>query len=131
MLAIFARLGIRPTVQERDAAFLVAFETALAAKTVEIDRFFFDWRGGRRRRPSPADNVYESDAFAGFRQSIAGYGALEGALDHDYWSDEAPCSMHIDEVEAIWSRIDEADDWAPFHGKIEAIRRMGEAMAGA
>ena len=37
-------------------------------------------------------------------------------------------TKHIDEVEAIWSRIDEADDWAPFHNKIEAIRRMGEAM---
>jgi serine/tyrosine/threonine adenylyltransferase len=129
--AIFARLGIRPTAPERDSAFLVALESALAAKTVEIDRFFFDWRGGRRRGPSPDDNVYESDAFAGFRQSIAGYNAVEGALDHDYWSDEAPCSMHIDEVEAIWSRIDEADDWASFNEKIDAIRRMGEAMAGA
>jgi hypothetical protein len=39
--------------------------------------------------------------------------------------------MHIDEVEAIWSRIDEADDWSPFEEKIKAIRRMGEAMAGA
>jgi hypothetical protein len=36
--------------------------------------------------------------------------------------------MHIDEVEAIWSRIDEADDWSQFEAKINAIRRMGEAM---
>jgi hypothetical protein len=36
--------------------------------------------------------------------------------------------MHIDEVEAIWSRIDEADDWTALHDKIGAIRRMGEAM---
>jgi len=126
--ALFARLGIRPAAQERDAAFLVALETALAAKTVEIDRFFFDWRGGRRRGPSPADEAYESDAFATFRRSIAGYDPVEGATDHGYWSDEAPCSMHIDEVEAIWSRIDEADDWAAFNDKIAAIRRMGEAM---
>ncbi|HET9639857.1 MAG TPA: YdiU family protein [Allosphingosinicella sp.] len=124
--AIFDRLGIRPTEPERDARLLVAFEAALAAKTVAIDRFFFDWRGGRRR--GPADEAYESDAFATFRQSIAGYDAVEGALDHDYWSDEAPCSMTIDEVEAIWSRIDEADDWLDFDRKIEAVRRMGEAL---
>jgi serine/tyrosine/threonine adenylyltransferase len=128
VLAIFARLGIRPTTHDQDAAFLAALETALAAKSVEIDRFFFDWRGGRRRGSSPADNVYESDAFAGFRQSVAGYDAIESAVEHDYWSDESPCSMHIDEVEAIWNRIDEADDWTPFHDKIEAIRRMGEAL---
>ena len=36
--------------------------------------------------------------------------------------------MHIDEVEAIWKRIDEADDWGPLHAKIAAVRRMGEAM---
>jgi len=36
--------------------------------------------------------------------------------------------MHIEEVEAIWSRIDEADDWAGLEDKIAAVRRMGEAM---
>jgi hypothetical protein len=39
--------------------------------------------------------------------------------------------MHIEEVEAIWSRIDEADDWSALNDKVAAIRRMGEAMAGA
>src|SRR5687767_5467701 len=96
--AIFARLGIRPAGDERDAALLVALETALAAKSVTIDRFFFDWRGGGRRGASPADDAYESDAFATFRQSVAGFDAVEGALGHPYWSDEGPCSMHIDEV---------------------------------
>ncbi len=130
--AIFGRLGIRPRDEQSDSALLVALETALAARTVTLDRFFFDWRGGRRRGPSPVHPVYESDAFAAFRQSVAGYEAVEGAIDHDYWSDEAPCSMHIEEVESIWSRIDESDDWSVLNDKIGAIRRMGEAFrAGA
>jgi uncharacterized protein YdiU (UPF0061 family) len=128
--AVFGRLGIRPRGDESDARLLVALETALSAKTVTLDRFFFDWRGGRRRRASSADDVYESDAFADFRETSARYEAIEGALDHDYWSDEAPCSMHIDEVESIWSRIDGSDDWTAFDAKIGAIRRMGEAMRG-
>jgi succinylglutamic semialdehyde dehydrogenase len=37
--------------------------------------------------------------------------------------------MHIEEVEAIWSRIDEADDWSALHDKLAAVRRMGEADA--
>jgi hypothetical protein len=36
--------------------------------------------------------------------------------------------MLIDEVEAIWSAIDEHDDWRPFESKIEAIRRLADAM---
>ena len=39
--------------------------------------------------------------------------------------------MHIDEVEAIWSAIDQSDDWSPLHAKVAAIRRMGEAHGAA
>jgi serine/tyrosine/threonine adenylyltransferase len=46
--------------------------------------------------------------------------------DHPYWSGE-PCSMLIDEVEALWAPIAEADDWALLQQKIVAIRAMGEA----
>lgn len=126
--AIFARLGIARGEKEADGRLLVAIETALTRKTVAIDRFFFDWRGGRRRGPSPADAAYQEDAFAEFRERIAGCAPLPGATDHDYWSDESPQSMHIDEVEAIWSRIDEADDWSAFDAKIATVRRMGDAM---
>ena len=127
--AICRRLGIAPRGAEADSAMLVALETALAAKTVEIDRFFFDWRGGARRASSPADAVYEAEAFADFRAAIAGYESVPGALDHPYWSDPEPCSMHIEEVEAIWARIDQADDWSALEAKIEAVGRMGDAHA--
>ena len=36
--------------------------------------------------------------------------------------------MPIDEVEAIWAAIAEADDWGRFEAKIAAIRRMGAAQ---
>jgi hypothetical protein len=47
---------------------------------------------------------------------------------HRYWSGE-PCSMLIDEVEAIWSAIAERDDWTPLYAKIAAVREMGAALA--
>jgi len=52
----------------------------------------------------------------------------ERAQSHPYWTDPGPCSMHIEEVEAIWSAIADHDDWQPFTDKVTAIRRMGEAM---
>ncbi|MGE5722822.1 MAG: protein adenylyltransferase SelO family protein [Sphingomonadales bacterium] len=125
--ALMARLGVAPSTAESDAALLRSIETALSARTVTIDRFFFDWRGGGRRGPSPADEAYRAEPFAAFVELIVGY-ASAATPDHPYWSDPEPCSMHIDEVEAIWSAIDERDDWSDFHKKIEAVRRMGEAM---
>jgi len=38
--------------------------------------------------------------------------------------------MLIDEVEAIWSAIDRADDWQPLYDQVDQVRRMGTAMRG-
>jgi uncharacterized protein YdiU (UPF0061 family) len=128
--AMCARLGVRPKGEaEADNALLVGIETGLGAKSVTIDRFFYDWRGGRRRGPSPADADYEGEAFQAFREAIAGYEPA-ASVDHAYWADGNPVSMHIEEVEAIWSRIDEEDDWSALDAKVAAVRRMGEALQG-
>ncbi|CAA9528442.1 MAG: Selenoprotein O and cysteine-containing homologs [uncultured Sphingosinicella sp.] len=125
--AICARLGVVPQGEEPDNALLAAIEAGLGQQTVTLDRFFFDWRSGRRRAPPRADGDYDGEHFAQFRSLVADY---QPAADtaHAYWSDAEPCSMHIEEVEAIWSRIDEADDWSAFEAKVAAVRRMGEAM---
>jgi uncharacterized protein YdiU (UPF0061 family) len=118
--ALFRRLGIVPGDLEDDMKLVVAIEEALARQTVTIDRFFFDWRGGR----APAEGY---DGFDEVAALMASREPVPNARDHPYWSDPGPCSMHIDEVEALWSSIDERDDWEPLHAKIAAVRRMGEA----
>jgi uncharacterized protein YdiU (UPF0061 family) len=122
--AMLKRLGVKPLGVEEDLALVQAIEQGLATRTVGIDRFFFDWSGGRRR-PGPYDTTY-AEHFSGVEAALARY---DGArmTDHPYWSDAEPCSMHIEEVEAIWAAIDTNDDWTPLHAKVAAIRRMGEA----
>lgn len=120
------RLGVAPADEESDIALVQSIEQALVATGVEIDRFFFDWAGGRRRGPSPADPAYADAAFEPFRERVASYRPAR-ALDHGYWRATAPCSMHIEEVEAIWARIADQDDWSALHEKVKAIRAMGDA----
>lgn len=120
------RLGVRSQGEEQDIALVQSIEQALVATGVEIDRFFFDWAGGRRRGPSPTDPLYADPAFAPFREHIGSYASAR-SLDHPYWSGDAPCSMHIEEVEAIWTRIAEADDWSALDAKVAATRAMGAA----
>ena len=48
-------------------------------------------------------------------------------MDHPYWADDAPQSMLIEEVVAIWAAIADQNDWGPLEAKIAAIRRAGEA----
>ncbi|BBD97543.1 YdiU family protein [Sphingobium amiense] len=114
------RLGVEPT---GDASAMVeAAVRGMVATGTPIDRFFLDWRGGHTA------SGYESADWSAFRDTIAAFTPVSGARDHAWWADAAPCSMHIEEVEAIWSAIDERDDWQPLHAKVAAIRRMGAAL---
>ena len=118
---MLARLGVKHADEAADRALVSAMLKALRSKQVGIDRFFFDWRGGREL----AGEAYRDAAFDDLRSALEG---RQSPLAHPYWSDPEPCSMLIDEVEAIWSAIADSDDWAPFERKIEAIRRFGDAM---
>jgi serine/tyrosine/threonine adenylyltransferase len=122
------RLGVISRGEAADTALVQAIESALSESGTGIDRFFFDWAGGTRRAKSPADAAYESDSFASFVSAIATYEPAR-ALSNRYWRSDAPCSMHIEEVEALWKPIAEADDWGPVHAKVDAIRTMGEALS--
>jgi uncharacterized protein YdiU (UPF0061 family) len=117
--ALVRRLGIAPS--KDDARIAAALLAALATREATIDRIFFDWRGGR----DPGADLYPSGPFRDLARLLAG---RERAQSHPYWSDPAPCSLHIDEVEAIWAAIAQADDWQPLDDKVRAIRRMGGAM---
>ena len=125
-IAVLGRLGVKPKDEASDLALMQAMEAALEKTGMPLDRFYFDWRGGRRRGDSPAEATYALPAFATFVEAIAAYEPAAD-LSHPYWSAE-PCALLIDEIESIWAAIDSGDDWAPFHAKIAAIRRMGEAM---
>ena len=122
------RLGVQPRGADADIALVTALETALYASKVNIDRFYFDWAGGQLRR-ADADGLYQQAEFSELTQTLAGYHPRL-PLTHEYWAGSAPCSMHIDEVEAIWAPIAERDDWSALTAKVAAIRAMGAALAG-
>ena len=123
--AVLGRLGVKRLGANEDEALVEAAQKALVATQMDPDRFFFDWRGGVRRGPSLANHHYAHDAFSDFLRLIPDFAA--GPPVHPYWADDAPCTMLIGEVEALWASIAERDDWAPLHAKVAAIRRMGEA----
>lgn len=119
--AILWRLGVEPADAVRDQAVIQAIERGLRAGNTGIDDFFFRSFGGS----IPADL---GDSFAPARDLLTGYRPRKDR-DHPYWQDTAPCSLLIDEVEAIWAAIAGHDNWAAFDAKIAAIRRFGDAIA--
>ena len=106
------RLGLRPRGEAEDAALIAACERHMRETSQSPDDFFYAHRGGRGASGElgPIFADYEPEP-----------------SDHPYWQEGAPQGMLIDEVEAIWSAIDERDDWQPLYDKVDAVRRMGEA----
>jgi hypothetical protein len=101
----------------------------LEESKVGFDRFFFDWYGGAasesRARAGPARSSYEGERFAVLRRAFDDYTPTHPELLRTpYFEGDGPCSLLIDEIEAIWASIADKDDWRAFDAKIESIRAM-------
>ncbi|WP_294314897.1 protein adenylyltransferase SelO family protein [uncultured Sphingomonas sp.] len=118
--ALLWRIGVTPRGGDEDRALVRTLERTMRATEVAIDRLFFDVFGGA------LPDSYGS-AWDDLRAALAPY-APRTSRDHAYWQG-GPCSMLIDEVEALWTPIADADDWSRLHAKVAAIRAMGDALA--
>lgn len=116
------RAGLVAPDETSGRAFVEAAVVALRESEVLIDRFFFDWRRGER-----AGAPYAGADWDTARKAAEALVLRHGALDHAYWQGDAPCSMHIDDVEAIWAAIDRDEDWSVLADKVAAVRAMGAA----
>ncbi len=134
--AALRRLGLAPRGEAEDAALVRALFTFLRESQAPFEQVLFDWRGGpasgARAARSPAAPHYASSAFAPVREAMEGFAPSPDArLDHPYFARPAPCTMLVEEVEAIWAPIAEADDWSAFRAKLAAIAEMAEAYGTA
>ncbi len=114
--AVIRRLGVVPRGAPWDRLLRTSLFQYLFASKAGFERTFFDAYGGLANPRLPA----------ALRDDLLGYQPAGAA--HPYFSGDAPCTMLIDEVEAIWSSIDQHDDWAPLDAKLAAIRAMGDAL---
>ena len=130
-----ARLGLRSRGAGPDEALVDAAYAFMHRSQVGHDRFFFDWYGGEasavRALAGPESGCYGATgpagaAFAGLRAAWAAYEpAAPERLADPYYAGAGPCSLLVEEVEAIWAAIAGQDDWGPLHAKVAEIRRFG------
>ncbi len=113
------RLGVEPKGVEADTKLVSLCEEAMRDSEEGPDAFFFACRSSHTRKHAPME----------LTNTLESYTPVESA--HAYWSDAAPQSMLIEEVEAIWAAIDERDDWSPLEDKVTGLRRLGEAHGPA
>jgi serine/tyrosine/threonine adenylyltransferase len=131
---VFARLGLVASDDHAEnTAFLQAWFGFLNETKVGFEQTFHDWWGGTasadRAAASPQAAAYASAAFDDVRDRLNRFSPRAPerlALAH--FQRPQPCDMVIDEVEAIFKPIAEADDWSVFHHKLGLIADMKQAV---
>ncbi len=131
-LALLRRLGLAGADQKADALLSKAVLEFLGATKAPYEQFFFDWRGGlaseARAMAGPSAAFYRAPEFAAARDAFGRRAPDPAAnLGHAYFQREKPCSMLIEEVEAIWAPIAARDDWSAFEAKLADIGEMAQA----
>ena len=130
--ATLRRLGLASAGIAADEALLLAWGTFLEQSRVPYEQAVFDWRGGLVSTPraaaSPSAAAYADAAFRPVRDAFSEHGPADDVnLDQPYFAATSPCTMLVDDVEALWTPIAEADDWTPLAAKVEAIATMSRA----
>jgi len=134
--SLLRRLGLASNGEPGDTELVRAVWKFMAESKIPFEQFFFDWHGGMasssRAEAGVAKAAYASDGFAPVRTLLQAYTqAADANPGHAYFQQDEPCTMLIDEVEAIWAPIAENDDWSKFHDKLKAIELMAQAYGTA
>ncbi|MBI1391451.1 MAG: YdiU family protein [Alphaproteobacteria bacterium] len=133
--AFARRLGVASIGDDPKAGFenATALLTWMQMAEAPFQQVFHDWFCGvasaHRRRNSPLRALYDGPNFTSIRSILeAAAPDRPDRLEADYFDRPSPCDMLIDDVEAIWSKIADADDWGAFEAKLANIRAMKAAL---
>ena len=119
------RLGVTLDDQTQAPALCRHLFTAAKASKLGFDQIFHDLYGGSDRVGG-----YANDDWKPVLDMLAAAKPIHD-MSHPYFARAGAVSMTIDEVEAIWAPIADADDWSALTRKIDDIRAMRAALSGA
>ncbi|WP_299176654.1 protein adenylyltransferase SelO [uncultured Brevundimonas sp.] len=136
--AFLMRLGVHSLGEAADQRLLDASLALLRANSeggdLRWEPLFFDWFGGfassARALSGPRAKLYQGEAFDAFRFALMEHEANRiERLEHPMFAAREPEEMLIDEVEAIWAAIADANDWAPFQAKLVRLEAARAAWS--
>jgi len=134
--AFLNRLGVQSLGEAADQRLLDATLALLRDKgeALRWEPLFFDWFGGfsssARALGGVRGKIYQGEAFNAFRFALLEHEPdRPERLEHPMFARPEPEEMLIEEVEALWSAIEQGDDWAPLHAKLARLASARGAWA--
>jgi uncharacterized protein YdiU (UPF0061 family) len=122
----FKRLNLKPLGENENDELLSHFFLFLSKSQAPFEQTFFDFHSGLvsgRWKSSPSQSLYQGDDFENLKASLAKFQADDQEkINHVYFQNSKPSTLLIDEIESIWSDIDQKENWSTFEKKIDQIR---------
>lgn len=134
--AFLNRLGVKSLGEAADQRLLDATLALLRDKgeALRWEPLFFDWFGGfssgARALGGVRGKIYQGETFDAFRFALLEHEPdRPERLEHPMFAAPEPEEMLIEEVEALWSAIEQGEDWAPLHAKLARLDAARSAWA--
>lgn len=100
----------------------------LSTNPLLYEQSFFDFFSGpqsQKLQNSPQASFYQGEDFLNLCQAFEAFEVSNTQLAQaPYYQKERPCSLIIDELEGIWKKIADQNDWTSFNQKITEIRQI-------
>ncbi|MNU98748.1 hypothetical protein D3C71_888650 [compost metagenome] len=132
--AFLNRLGVKSLSEAADQRLLDATLALLRDKgeTLRWEPLFFDWFGGfsssARALGGVRGKTYQGEAFDAFRFALLEHEPdRPERLEHPMFAAPEPEELLIDEVETLWSAIEQGDNWTPLHAKLARLDAARQA----
>ena len=127
-------LGLKPAGADQAVELMKALFGWMGQTHATWPQVFFDWFGGEasseRAKASPLAGLYAGADFEDVRGLLLAHTPERPErLAHPYFRGELPASLLIEEVEALWDRIADADDWAPLYAHMDRIEAARQALS--
>lgn len=124
----FHRLNLKMKTDAENDELIGAVFLFMSKENLKFEQTLFDLFGGlseaRLSRSSQA-KAYHSENFAPVRTALQKFSVRDEALlSNPYFQNSSPCTLLIEEIEALWKPIAESDDWSSFNTKIRQIRKF-------
>lgn len=121
------RLNLIPAGPELTADLISEFFTQMEDHQLLFEQTFFDFHSGwdeERLKKSPQYLIYQKAEFSKLKNLLQSFPHdVEKKLKFiNYLSRSQPETLRIEEIEKIWSFIDDKNDWTEFNAKLDRIR---------
>ena len=120
------KLNLKFNNTSKNTEFISHFFNLMESHKLNFEEMFFDFNSKKILNNPDLIEKYEKIDGSILKKLDQFEVSNEKLSSHNYFKQEKPCTLLIDEIENIWSSIAEHDDWSLYNTKLQSIRKMRE-----